>query len=375
MATLAKKRLFLKQYTDSENTITEILNYAENKFVYPSEEFTTNNSAQIATYQQYVTEAESTGVINVLKKKLVQLQFPVQKGISQTEQYKSATLRGKVNYSESNLNLLEPEAIKLDVYDSKLIGKVPVIVVPNDLDFATIVCALSNRNEPKPIPQSMGATFIKGLNNWDRINTLRRGFLENNPSDQWTLFFRNNILPNRGLYQDQLIFLSTKPYSNVGHEVMGLDEYAWRSHSFKIRLAHECAHLFTLKYFGAISNNLHDELIADYAGITSVLGTFRSSWMMHFMGLENFPNYREGGRFQNYIGELSAATFSVLQLLFKRAVDNISKFDQTISELPHNDDYMSRVKSLCLCDLITMAMEDGEQSLMDVYESQLTAQV
>ena len=369
MSTAENSRSFLRQYADSDETVEELLEYTRNRFTRSNVEFTTGDSAQIKTYQEYILESESEGAFNVLQRKLVQLQFPVQEGISQSEEYKSATLRGKTRSGEYGLQLLEPEAITLEVYQSPIIGKVPVIIVPNDSDFASMVCALSNRNEPKPIPQSMGASFIKGINNWDRINTLKRRFFEHNPGQLWKDEFQKNIMPNRAFYQDELIILSTKPYSNVTNDLLGFDKQSWRSYSLKIRRAHECAHLFTLKYFGQISNNIHDELIADYAGITSVLGNFESDWFMHFMGLENFPHYRAGGRLQNYIGDLSSDAFRVLQVIVKRASDNLSRFDQTLKEPTNNNDRLNRVKSICRCDLINMAMDDGWKHLLEVYES------
>ena len=43
-------------------------------------------------------------------------------------------------------------------------------------------------------------------------------------------------------------------------------------------------------------NNLHDELIADYAGITAAIGHYRAAWFLRFLGLEDYPTYRPGGR-------------------------------------------------------------------------------
>lgn len=43
-----------------------------------------------------------------------------------------------------------------------------------------------------------------------------------------------------------------------------------------------------------------DELIADYAGIVAAWGRYRADWFLRFVGLEDYPRYREGGRLQNY---------------------------------------------------------------------------
>ena len=108
----------------------------------------------------------------------------------------------------------------------------------------------------------------------------------------WREEFRR-LVPHKELYQDRLLILSDGPYSNVKAGEMGLTEQEWRRTSTTIRLEHECTHYFTLRVFGSMRNNLLDELIADYAGITAVDPT---DWFLRFMGLESFPAYREGGR-------------------------------------------------------------------------------
>jgi hypothetical protein len=76
-------------------------------------------------------------------------------------------------------------------------------------------------------------------------------------------------------------------------------------------------------------NNLLDELIADYRGIVAATGHYRADWFLRFLGLESFPNYREGGRLQNYRGQppLSDGAFKILQALVKTAVENLERFD------------------------------------------------
>ena len=76
-------------------------------------------------------------------------------------------------------------------------------------------------------------------------------------------------------------------------------------------------------------NNIIDELIADYEGIIAACGRYRSDWFLRFVGLENFPDYREGGRLQNYRGDppLSDGAFKILQVLVMKAAENIEYFD------------------------------------------------
>lgn len=72
-------------------------------------------------------------------------------------------------------------------------------------------------------------------------------------------------------------------------------------------------------------NNMRDELIADYQGIVAANGgRYRADWFLRFIGLEAFPEYRQGGRLQNYRGQppLSDGAFKILQVLVKDAAEN-----------------------------------------------------
>lgn len=136
-------------------------------------------------------------------------------------------------------------------------------------------------------------------------------------------------MPNPGLYKDKLIILSTKPYSNVLAHRLGLTEEEWAAYSLSIRLEHECTHLYTLNQYGCAFNNLHDELIADYIGVSKTIGTYNKEWMLAFMGLEAHPAYRKGARLENYLGNanLTAERFSQLVSVIKSAIESIACFD------------------------------------------------
>lgn len=345
------------------------MGYLKNKFSSDKMDVSCDDAPHIKTYERYVTRAISEGAFEVLQKHLVQLQFPIQKGISQTDDYKNATLKGRSKTDDYGLALESRQDIGLKIYDSPLIGKVPVITIPNYTDFQTVICALAHRNEPVKIPHSMGAAFLKGLNNWGRINTLKNEFLGNNPNANWACEFKQRILPMKELYQDELIVLSTKPYSNVSGSKLGVDKHTWNSYSYQIRLAHECAHLFTLRHYGEMANNIHDEIVADYVGISTVIGQFNAKWFLHFMGIENYPNYRNGGRLQNYVEGLSHEAVKAVQFIVKQAAHNISTFDSILGQVRDDIDKVNRVRSICETDLIVMAMGGGAHSLLDRYNS------
>jgi len=197
----------------------------------------------------------------------------------------------------------------------------------------TLVRALTARNEPAPIPDSMGATMVAGYNNWDRVNQRKRKWQQQHPDDRagrgWQRHFRQKIVPAKELYQDRFIILSDGPYSGVAAETLGIDNETWKERSLAIRLEHECTHYFTRRLFGSMRNNLLDELIADYRGITFANGRYRADWFLRFLGLESFPEYRAGGRLENYRGDppLSDAAMQVLASLVVTAARNLERYD------------------------------------------------
>ena len=169
--------------------------------------------------------------------------------------------------------------------------------------------------------------MVSGFNDWERIRQYRRRWEDESGSTSeaaWKEEFRR-LVPRKALYQDRFLILSDGPYSGVAASEMGFAEDEWRRLSTTIRLEHECTHYFTLRVFGSMRNNILDELIADFMGITAAAGRYRSDWLLRFMGLESFPTYREGGRLQNYRGHppLSDGAFRVLQALVKDASENL----------------------------------------------------
>lgn len=368
---LYEKQLFLRGFVSNEQAIHELIEYAENKFVKPSAELSiTQDEPYIEAWQQYASEAKEHGVFETLQQYFNQLKFPIDYGISQTESYRNATLRGQSVMSESRLQLRHPDWLKLKIFESPLIGKVPVMIVPDQDDFYTLVRVFAHKNEPKEIPQSMGAIFLNGIYNWDRIRQLKKNWAQQNPRNpNWVLHFKNKVLPNPTLFKDKLMILSAKNYSNVASSKFNLPENEWKNASLSIRREHECAHLFTLKYYGCMNSNMHDELVADYAGIVSAKGEFDTRWFLHFLGLENYPSYRKGGRLENYLGasKMSEVAFEGLQTIVKLAADSVEKFDRTLGKIESSIDVMNRIKSLCEVDLISMALPSGFDMLLNEY--------
>ncbi len=327
----------LKAYGANASDTEELLAYNENVFNTASLALPVNfplaSELHVATWENYLAEATVIGTFEALKKRLVQFWFPIQEGISQTETYRAATRKGVPvdgMTKATGLALTQPEKLQLIIHQS-LAGAIPVLIAGNREDFVLLVQALTMRNEPKPVPASMGACMVAGFNNWDRICQYRQQW-EANHSDnkseaKWASEFKR-LIPKKELYQDRFMILSQGPYSNVSAQELGLPEAEWLRLSLTIRLEHECTHYFTRRLFNSMRNNLIDELIADYRGIVAATGRYRADWFLRFMGLESFPNYREGGRLQNYRGNLSEGSFKILQSLVVSAARNLESFER-----------------------------------------------
>lgn len=348
-------------YGASSSEKDELLSYNKNVFDHSAIEFPLTlplkDEPFVKTWKQYSAESEESAAFNTLKAKLVQLSFPIEEGISQSGGYLSATRKGiavEDIADATGLKAKEPEKIRLIIHQSPA-GKIPLLVTENREDFVSLVQALTMKNEPRQVPDSMGASMIAGYNNWDRVRQLREKWQEENLFGNWQEEFKK-IIPQKELYQDRFIVLSYGPYSAVSFEDMGLSEEEWKEKSFIIRREHECAHYFTKRFFSSMKNNLIDELIADYMGIVEAAGTYRADWFLRFLGLENFPEYREGGRLQNYRGnpELSEGAFKILQVLVKNSAENLEKFDSDLSEKLE----VAERKSFILISLTHLTMEE-----------------
>ncbi|MEM6718287.1 MAG: hypothetical protein AAF611_03130 [Bacteroidota bacterium] len=366
------KRTFLEQFISSDTAVDELLTYAQNKFIRKNQSSHNLSKEFIKTWEKYAAEAKEKGAFETLKKHLVQLQFPVKEGISQTEAYKNVTLRGKEKTTGESLTLQQPNQLSLTLYKNPMVGKIPVVITPNTDDFTIILNALGNKNEPKAYPKSMGALCINGLNNWHRIHTLKTQWLQENPFGNWNEFFKKNVLPKPHLFKDKIIILSRKGYSGVQSNDVHMTDDAWKDASLIIRREHECAHVFTLQYYGSMANNMHDEIVADYAGITKVLGQFHKQWFLRFIGLENYPAYRDGGRLQNYQSpkQLSEEAFKGLQVLMYNISDTLTAFDRTLGTIKTSEEQLRRLKSICEVDMITLASKQGFDTLLKTYNTQ-----
>lgn len=285
----------------------------------------------VAVWAEYA--AGVNGPFQALQEALVQLRFPVRAGISELPAYRAVTLSGdppELSGLATGLQLRHPDEVRLDIVATPG-GRLPVITGCGRADFVALLQALAYKNEPATIADSQGAATVAGLNNWDRIERYRRAWRGAHPEGDWDEEF-HHVIARRELYKDRFMILSDGPYSSVPAERLGLAEERWRELSVTIRMHHECTHYATSRLFGSMRNRALDELIADYFGISAAIGNFRDDWALLFLGLESFPDYREGGRLQNYRAELSDDGFGVLQRLVRDAVLNLARFDARLSD-------------------------------------------
>ena len=355
----------------------ELEEYLRNKFLSsaktPNNRNTYADKEYVETWQSYIDESNKAGALEVLKKCYPQLKFPIEKDIDKTEEYRNFVFKGRTTnaFSNEEIGLNNAEGIEIKLHES-IAGKIPVLIIPNDIDFVKIIQSLVHRNNPVQIPDPMGAAVLNGINNWYRLHKLSSAWLKNNPLGNWPQEFTKNIKPYPSLFKDRLIVLSRKPYSNIPAKDLNLLEESWRKYSLEIRLEHECTHLYTLQKFGVMNNNLHDELIADYIGICKALGSFNKSWLLHFMGLENYPVYRKGARLENYVknSTITGKSFEQLIAIMKNGIENIYEFDQYLGSIKSDIDKQCRIDSLCKISLLEIASENGTKILIEKYHNQ-----
>ncbi len=329
----------LRECGAANGEIDELLRYNDNLFAAPDDAALDGgfeDEASVEAWREYAEAARGTDAFRVLRERFPQLAFPVRQGMGELPDYRAATRRGVDPGdlgSASGLQLRKPERLRIEIHPTAA-GNLPLLLTFDRDDFATLVRAFTCRNEPEAVPDSMGACIVTGYNNWDRVHAYRRAWENAHPlqasAGGWSAEFK--LMANdKSLYQDTFLILSDGPYSSVAAADLGLEEETWRDASLVLRREHECAHYFCRRAFGSMRNSLHDELIADYAGIVATAGRYRPDWALRFLGLEDYPHYRAGGRLENYRGEppLSDAAFAVLTHLVTRAAASLEHFDRS----------------------------------------------
>lgn len=376
--TLKLRTQALKCFGATGTAIDELLAYNTNVFdhslIAEQRSLSLEDEPFVQTWQAYAAESEQIGVFEALRKRIVQLNFPIAEGVSATEAYQRAVKKGILDESflqGPGVQLKRPEALELLIHQTPA-GKIPIVIAAEKADFIALLRAIMLRNEPKDVPETQGGSMIAGYNNWDRVWRLKervRKTTEGSFTEAlWAQEFKN-IIPQKHLYQDTFILLSQSDYSGISSEQMQCEAAEWQRLSLIIRREHECTHYFTRRALGSMRNNMLDELIADYAGITSALGHFSAEWFLTFVGLEQYPQYQTGGRLQNYRGNppLSDDAFRILQTLVYHAAQNLEHCDRRFRSPTSQTNYL--MLPLTYLTLEELASEQAAELLEQYYVS------
>lgn len=377
----------LRQAGANEGQIEELTAYTDSRFEVSALDSAVSlplpDEPFVACWERWEEEARERGVWPVLAAHLPQLAFPVREGISREDGYRAATLRGVPPEDipeATGLEVPRPESVELSLHASPA-GRIPVLICRGRDEFMALVRALGRRNEPQEIPDSMGALMISGYNNWTRLGELRRRWQATDPEEResatWGAEMKRLQQGHKELYQDRMILLTDGPYSAVSAQEMGLSETEWRRRSLVLRRDHECAHYFTRRLFGSMRANLHDELLADYAGLVAAFGRFEAARFLRLLGFDpGFDPDTEpdaapeevllpGARAAIYRGEppLSDGAFAVVLTLVGRAAERVEAFDAAQPRERSLADRAHALAALASLRLEALAAPDGAERL------------
>ena len=261
----------------------------------------------VTVWREYAASARKVGVFAALAAVFPQLRFPIQDGISQEPAYGAATRRGRIEEADAfspGLLLERPESLLLTFSDG-VAGLLPLLIAGTRADFESLVRAFTERNEPRDVPASMGACFVKGLNNWDRVNRHRRVWEAENGTagdeDAWREEL-GRFAAQKARYQDRFVILSRGPYSGVPGSEVRVTETEWLERSLIVRAEHESTHDLTWRLFGIVRSHATDEIIADFVGLVRAFGVYPDGIARVLLGVDRLPAFRPGGRLANYRG-------------------------------------------------------------------------
>lgn len=344
----------------------------------------------VATWRGWDAEARAAGAATALVRHVLALRFPVAAGMSERPDYRAVTRQGIAGCApavDDAPPFADPAGLRLFVHDTPA-GAIPVIVAGARADFERLVRTFARRNEPSPVPPATGAMIVGGWPNWERVDAERRRWASaQGEGTRWDDPAALAALrPHPDRWQDRFILLSAGPYSAVPAECVGLAPDAWRALSLTIRLEHECAHYVTKRAFGSMRNALHDELLADYAGIVAATDRYRPDWALRFLGLaieagavaagswsRRTVAVAPGGRLHSYRGTppLGDAAFVVLARLAVAAVQALAAFDgalavRTADGMAHQrrrPPMATRIAAIARLTLEELAAPDGARRL------------
>lgn len=194
----------------------------------------------MAWWRAIVADLDRSSLLDTLRESLPRLRLPRRSGISQSEEYRHAVLRGLPLAANTGTEMPKPRAserLRLEIAEHFALT-LPVLHTPEREDFLVLVRALAHRRKPAPVAAGVHAQAIGGLIHWGLIRDYGR--------DE----------------RARLILLHDAPYGSMPtDQVPGQPSAAdWLALSGVLRLEHELTHLATKTLLGEMRLNLLDEL-------------------------------------------------------------------------------------------------------------------
>ena len=233
--------------------------------------------------------------ILILAERYPQLKLRICNGMHETEEYKSAVLRGEPVNAVPDFSFSEGDSLTSVTTPA---GEAEVLFLSQREDFEHFIRAIAYRCEDREIPRSMGASTLSGIVNWQKLHSHMEAYKAAGGTDEDGEFAA--FTADRDNYRDTIIVLSYGGYSAVSAEKMNMDEEEWRERSVTIRKYHELTHFISRRLFIENKDAVRDEVLADMDGIIAAFGHYDTYAAKLFLGTEG-ETYREGGRLQNYV--------------------------------------------------------------------------
>lgn len=225
-----------------------------------------------------------------------QLRLPICAGERYTEEYRNAVLRGIPSERAPEFTFSPKD--RLELFDTPA-GQVQALTLAEREDFEHCYRALANRCEPVAVPASVGAAFISGLINWEKLNRHMEEYESAGGEDSDGEFRR--FTADKNNYTDKIILLSSGCYSAVTPEEAGFLPDEWLKASLMIRKYHELTHFVCRHLCPDDVSPLRDEIVADAVGLWAAFGRYDARLARLFLGIEG-ESCCDGGRLLSYSG-------------------------------------------------------------------------